>query len=275
MNTTLRIAVVGLGFGAEFVPIYLDHPDVASVAICDQDEERLRRIGERFGIQRRLRDVEEVIRSESSTQCTWSPASPTTPPGPGRAELGQTLRLHRADGHRLADLRAIVRRRTAGKHYMMMETAVYTRQFLHAQEMQEQGASAASSSCAGPITRTWSAGPPTGPACRRCGMPPTPSARCWRWRTRGRSACTALAPARCAPNCASSTAIPTRSRRLSSSSQHPDLAAEVTRTLFHCARPYMESFVIYGENACYEWQMEDEDPLLFSMSPSCLGRCAG
>jgi len=41
----------------------------------------------------------------------------------------------------------------------------------------------------------------------------------------------------------------------------------VTRSLFHCARPYMESFVIYGENACYEWQMEDAPPVLFEMSP--------
>ena len=37
----IRVAVVGLGFGAEFVPIYLDHPDVASVAICDSNPARL------------------------------------------------------------------------------------------------------------------------------------------------------------------------------------------------------------------------------------------
>ena len=41
----LRVALVGLGFGAEFVPIYLDHPDVESVAICDKDEKRLRILG--------------------------------------------------------------------------------------------------------------------------------------------------------------------------------------------------------------------------------------
>jgi hypothetical protein len=52
----------------------------------------------------------------------------------------------------------------------------------------------------------------------------------------------------------------------------PHLAAEVTRTLFLCARPYMESFVIYGENACYEWQMEDEAPLLFEASPVVAGQ---
>src|SRR5690349_10653016 len=59
----LRVAVVGLGFGAEFVPIYLDHPLVESVAICDQDELRLQRTGDRFGIERRFKDVAEVIQS--------------------------------------------------------------------------------------------------------------------------------------------------------------------------------------------------------------------
>lgn len=47
----------------------------------------------------------------------------------------------------------------------------------------------------------------------------------------------------------------------------PNLCAEVTRSLFHCARLYMESFAVYGENACYEWQMEDKDPVLFRQSP--------
>jgi len=46
----------------------------------------------------------------------------------------------------------------------------------------------------------------------------------------------------------------------------------VTRSLFHCARPYMESFTVYGENACYEWQMEDECPVLFRMGPVVPGQ---
>ena len=36
---SIKVAVVGLGFGAEFVPIYLDHPNVESVMICDSDPE--------------------------------------------------------------------------------------------------------------------------------------------------------------------------------------------------------------------------------------------
>ena len=60
----IRVALVGLGFGAEFVPIYLDHPDVASVAICDQDPQRLQAAGDRFGIQQRFTDVRQVIDSD-------------------------------------------------------------------------------------------------------------------------------------------------------------------------------------------------------------------
>jgi predicted dehydrogenase len=54
--------------------------------------------------------------------------------------------------------------------------------------------------------------------------------------------------------------------------ERPGLAAEVTRSLFHCARPYMESFTVYGENATYEWQMEDEYPWIFRSSPVIPGQ---
>jgi predicted dehydrogenase len=46
------------------------------------------------------------------------------------------------------------------------------------------------------------------------------------------------------------------------------LAAEITRSLFHTARGYTESFNVYGEKATFEWeQIEDEDPLVFRMEP--------
>lgn len=36
-----------------------------------------------------------------------------------------------------------------------------------------------------------------------------------------------------------------------------DVAAEVTRTLFHTARAYTERFSVYGERATFEWQQRD------------------
>jgi predicted dehydrogenase len=45
------------------------------------------------------------------------------------------------------------------------------------------------------------------------------------------------------------------------------LAAEATRSLFHCARQYGELFTLYGEDATFEWQMENESPVLHKSGP--------
>jgi len=53
-KNSISVAVVGLGFGAEFVPIYLDHPNVGSVMICDSDTERLNTVSEKFNIKKNI-----------------------------------------------------------------------------------------------------------------------------------------------------------------------------------------------------------------------------
>ena len=53
----------------------------------------------------------------------------------------------------------------------------------------------------------------------------------------------------------------------------PGLAAEVTRTLFHTARDYTESFSVYGEDKTFEWQqIEAEQPVVFTMEALRPGR---
>jgi predicted dehydrogenase len=224
MQKPIQFAMVGLGFGAEFVPIYRDHPDVAAVSIVDKDGQRLQQVGERFNIQRRFSDFEEILRAGDIDAVHLVSGIPDHAP--------QALAALRAGKHvactvpmatHLDDLRAIVRaQKLSGKNYMSMETAVYTRQFLYAQELKAQGAFGRIQFLRGAHTQDMERWPYDNP------FP-----------------------------------VETAIFQLA----EPGLAAEVTRTLFHCARPYMESFVVYGENACYEWQMEDQHPLLFRMSP--------
>ena len=57
----VKVAVVGLGFGAEFIPIYQRHPDAECYAICQRNEEHLNEIGEQFGIERRFTKFEELL----------------------------------------------------------------------------------------------------------------------------------------------------------------------------------------------------------------------
>lgn len=60
----INVAVMGLGFGTEFVPIHLEHPDVASVAICDANPQRLRATAQKFGIKKTFADVAQIVQSE-------------------------------------------------------------------------------------------------------------------------------------------------------------------------------------------------------------------
>ena len=53
MHDRINIALVGLGFGAEFIPIYQRHPRANLYAICQRTESRLREIGDAFGIAKR------------------------------------------------------------------------------------------------------------------------------------------------------------------------------------------------------------------------------
>ena len=64
MERKLRVAVAGLGFGAEFVPIYQAHPDVEAVGICDPNADVPARVGARHGIARRLTDLGAVLGDE-------------------------------------------------------------------------------------------------------------------------------------------------------------------------------------------------------------------
>ncbi len=269
----IRIAVAGLGFGAEFVPIYLDHPDVQSVAVCDTNPERLAKAASRFAITQQFRDVQEAIQSGQVDAIHLVSGIPD--------HARQTIAALKAGLHcactvpmatSIADLQAIVAaQRASERNYMMMETAVYTRPFLHAQELKNKGDFGRIQFLRGAHYQDMARWP-----AYWAGLPPM-----W-YATHAITPLLALAGARAAKvHCFGSGAmreelhkqygnpypIETAIFQLAA----PGLCAEVTRSLFNCARPYMESFTVYGENACYEWQMENENPILFRMSPVVAG----
>lgn len=265
----IRIAVVGLGFGAEFVPIYQDHPDVESVAICDSNSERLEKVAGQFTIKQYFHDLEEVIQSDEFDAVHLVSGIPD--------HARQAVAVLTAGKHcactvpmatNLADLKAIIAAsRETGRNYMMMETAVYTRQFLYAKEMRDRGEFGRVQFLRGAHYQDMEGWP-----AYWAGLPPM-----W-YATHALAPLLALADTRADKvHCFGSGEMREELRQPYGNPYPvetaiyqlvaPGLSAEVTRSLFHCARPYMESFAVYGENACLEWQMEDEAPMLFRMSP--------
>ena len=186
----LNVAVVGLGFGAKFVPLFLDRPGVESVSICDTDAERLGRVADICDVRETFTDVEEVLTSREIDAVYLAAGIPD--------HAKHTLAVLESGKHcacavpmatAIEDVQAIVAlRQKTGLNYMMMETSVYTRPFFYAMELMAKG--------------------------------------------------------------------------------------ESGRVQFLRGAHYqdMEGFTIYGENACYEWRMEDEDPMLFRMSSVVPGK---
>lgn len=57
-----NIAIVGLGFGAEFIPIHQAHPNLNLVAVCRRNEEELNKVADRFSIPKRYVDYEDLLK---------------------------------------------------------------------------------------------------------------------------------------------------------------------------------------------------------------------
>src|SRR5665213_3532286 len=62
MAGKVRVAIVGLGFGAEFIPIYQNHPDAQMYAICRRNKAELDKAGDKFGIQTRYSEFADVLK---------------------------------------------------------------------------------------------------------------------------------------------------------------------------------------------------------------------
>ena len=64
-NGKLRVALVGVSFGAEFVPIYLKHPDVDSLVLVDTNKELLNTVGDKFLLEERLTDFNAMLEDKT------------------------------------------------------------------------------------------------------------------------------------------------------------------------------------------------------------------
>ena len=57
-----NIAIVGLGFGAEFIPIHQAHPNANLIAVCRRNELEMNAVADQFGIEKRYTDYDELLK---------------------------------------------------------------------------------------------------------------------------------------------------------------------------------------------------------------------
>jgi predicted dehydrogenase len=257
----IRVAIVGLGFGAEFIPIYQRHPGAEMYAICQRNTGKLNEIGDAFGIEKRYESFDELLKDDAVD------AVHINTPIQNHAE--QSLKALRAGKHvactvpmatTVEECRQIVEAvQKTGLTYMMMETVVYSREFLFVKEMYEKGEMGKLQFLRASHQQEMAGWPGYWE-----GLPPM------HYATHCVAPVVALAGAEAAyVSCFGSGRIdehlvskygsPFAIESCHIKFRNSDLAAEVTRSLFNTARQYRESFDVYGSEKTFEWTLVEHE----------------
>jgi len=261
----INIAIVGLGFGAEFIPIYQKHPNANMYAICQRNPDKLKEIGDAFGIEKRYVSYEELLKDPDVD------AVHINTPIQNHAE--QSIAALRAGKHvactvpmatTVEECRQIVEAvKETGLTYMMMETVIYSREFLFVKELYEKGDLGKIQFLRASHQQEMAGWPGYWE-----GLPPM------HYATHCVGPVLALPKAQAAyVSCFGSGKIddhliekygsPFAIETCHIKYRDSDLSAEVTRSLFNTARQYRESFDVYGSKKSFEWTLiEHEDSVI-------------
>src|SRR2546426_10025690 len=258
----INVAIVGLGFGAEFIPIYQRHPDARMYAICQRTKKKLDAIGDAFGVEKRYTDFNRLIKDPNVH------AVHINSPIPDHAL--QSIAALKAGKHvactvpmatSIADCKKIVELvKQTRKKYMMMETVVYAREFLYLKELYEKGQLGKIQFLQASHQQDMDGWPNYWP-----GLPPM-------WYATlcvGPSLALTRATAEYVSCFGSGTIrkelIKNYKSRFAVESAHikfknSDVTARFSRSLFDPARQYRESIDVYGSKKSFEWTHVQHEP---------------
>jgi predicted dehydrogenase len=261
----LRTAIVGLGFGAEFIPIHQRHPHAQLVAICQRSPDKLDQIGRAHGVERRYHDYAELLEDKEID------AVHINSPIPDHAAM--TIAALRAGKHVLCtvpmttsveDCRRIVELvEKTGLKYMMAETVVYAREFLFVKQLADTGALGKIQFLQASHQQDMDGWPDYWP-----GLPPMHYAThcvgpCLALERKDAAEVSCFGSGRIREELVGKYGSPFAIETAHVTLRDSDVVARIIRSLFDTARQYRESFDVYGSKQSFEWQLcEGEEPVL-------------
>ena len=141
MGDSVNVAMIGLGFGAEFIPIYQAHPNTHVIAICRRNEEALKQTGDQFGIEGRYTDYDQVLANPDIDYVHInSPIADHAWMSLKALDAGKHVMCTVPMATTVDECRQIVEKvKQTGLKYMMAETVVYSREFLFIKDLYERG----------------------------------------------------------------------------------------------------------------------------------------
>lgn len=142
-NKKINVGIAGLGFGKEFIPIYQKHLNGGKIAICTRNPDTLKNIGDQFGISEDLRYTDYYKMIENPELDAIHIVTPIL------EHYRQTIAALEAGKHTactvpmatsIEECKKIIEvSEKEDKYYMMMETSLFTREYLYVKDLLEKG----------------------------------------------------------------------------------------------------------------------------------------
>jgi predicted dehydrogenase len=259
-----NIAIVGLGFGAEFIPIYQRHPHAELAAICQRTESQLNAVGDKYGVEKRYTDYADLLADPEIDAIHINTAIPDHAAHTIAAlEAGKHVACTVPMATSVDGCRRIVEvSKSTGLKYMMMETVVYAREFLFMKELYDKGELGKLQFLKASHQQDMEGWPGYWP-----GLPPM------HYATHCVGPVLGLARNQAEyVSCFASGSISEEMHACYGSPyavetchikfKNSDLSALVYRSLFDVARQYRESFEVYGTKKSVEWPLIEGEPLV-------------
>ena len=257
MSNPVNVAMIGLGFGAEFIPIYQAHPDANVAAICRRNVEEMNKVGDQFGIEKRYTDYDQVL-SDPDIDFVHinSPIPDHAWMSLKALDAGKHVMCTVPMATTIEECEEIVSLvKETGLKYMMAETVVYSREFLFIKELYEKGE-------LGKIQYMQASHPQDMEGWPEYWERMIPM----HYATHVVSPVLGLVDGRAEyVSCFGSGTIDERLAQKSGNAyaveschikiKDSDVAAHIWRFLFDTARQYRESFDVYGTKKSFEWTL--------------------
>lgn len=262
MGKPVNVAMIGLGFGSEFIPIYQALPDANVYALCQRNKEKLDKVGDQFGIGTRFTDYAAVLKDPNVDFVHInSPIPDHAWMSMEALKAGKHVMCTVPMATNIEDCRKICQLvKETGLKYMMAETVVYSREFLFIKEMYKKGE-------LGKIQHLAASHPQD--------MDGWPSY--WEkmipmhYATHVVSPCLGLLNGRAEyVSCFGSGTVrddiaQKSGNKFAVESCHikvkdSDVTAHIWRFLYDVARQYRESFDVYGTKRSFEWTLVEHEP---------------
>jgi predicted dehydrogenase len=266
----ITVVIVGMGFGKEFIPIYQSHPNIKAVGICTRSKETRDELTAKFNLDPNLvfAHFDDVPKRDDVD------AIHIVTPVPEHAKM--TIASLNAGKHTactipmamtVADCQAIVdAKRKANKVYMMMETALYTREFLYGLHLAESGQLGRIQFVRGSHIQDMSM---EGWGEYWKGFPPMLNGThaispLLKINNTKAESVVCHGSGRLGEDLASRYGSPFAVETATFTLKNSDVVAEATRSLFDVVRQYRESYDVYGTKMSFEWeQLQDEEHVIF------------